>query len=47
VTRTVTELAEALEVQETWELEVTAMLSHLGAVTLPPAVLAKLDAGRP
>jgi response regulator RpfG family c-di-GMP phosphodiesterase len=47
VTRTVTELGEALEVRETWELEVTAMLSHLGAVTLPPAVLAKLDAGRP
>ena len=47
VTRTVTELAEALAVTEAWELEVTAMLSHLGAVTLPPAVLAKLDAGRP
>ena len=47
VTRTVAELAEALEVTEAWELEVTAMLSHLGAVTLPPAVLAKLDAGRP
>jgi response regulator RpfG family c-di-GMP phosphodiesterase len=47
VTRTVTELAEALEVTEAWELEVTAMLSHLGAVTLPPAVLAKLDTGRP
>ncbi|WP_167762233.1 HD domain-containing phosphohydrolase [Blastococcus sp. CT_GayMR20] len=47
VTRTVTELAEALEVKDPWELEVTAMLSHLGAVTLPPAVLAKLDAGRP
>ncbi len=47
VARTVAELAEALEVKEAWELEVTAMLSHLGAVTLPPAVLAKLDAGRP
>jgi response regulator RpfG family c-di-GMP phosphodiesterase len=47
VTRTVTELAEALEVEEPWDLEVTAMLSHLGAVTLPPNVLAKLDAGRP
>jgi response regulator RpfG family c-di-GMP phosphodiesterase len=47
VTRTVTELAEALGVKEAWELEVTAMLSHLGAVTLPPAVLAKLDTGRP
>ncbi len=47
VTRTVTELAEALEVPDAWELEVAAMLSHIGAVTLPPAVLAKLDAGRP
>jgi response regulator RpfG family c-di-GMP phosphodiesterase len=47
VTRTVTELAEALQVEEPWELEVTAMLAHLGAVTLPPNVLAKLDAGRP
>jgi response regulator RpfG family c-di-GMP phosphodiesterase len=47
VTRTVKELAETLEVEEAWDLEVTAMLSHLGAVTLPPTVLAKLDAGRP
>jgi response regulator RpfG family c-di-GMP phosphodiesterase len=47
VTRTVAELAEALDIEDPWELEVTAMLSHLGAVTLPPAVLAKLDAGRP
>jgi response regulator RpfG family c-di-GMP phosphodiesterase len=47
VTRAVTEIAEALQVEEPWELEVTAMLSHLGAVTLPPNVLAKLDAGRP
>jgi response regulator RpfG family c-di-GMP phosphodiesterase len=47
VTRTVTELAEALNVEEPWDLEVTAMLSHLGAVTLPPDVLKKLDSGRP
>ncbi|MGZ4617262.1 MAG: HD domain-containing phosphohydrolase [Frankiaceae bacterium] len=47
VTRTVTELAEALEVEETWDLEVTAMLSYLGSITLPPTVLAKVDAGRP
>jgi response regulator RpfG family c-di-GMP phosphodiesterase len=47
VTRVMTELAEALQVEEPWELEVTAMLSHLGAVTLPPNVLAKLDDGRP
>src|ERR1700712_1562360 len=47
VTRTVAELAEVLRVEEPWDIEVTAMLSHLGAVTLPPGVLAKLDAGRP
>jgi response regulator RpfG family c-di-GMP phosphodiesterase len=47
VRRTVTELAEALKIEEPWDLEVTAMLSHLGAVTLPPNVLAKLDTGRP
>jgi response regulator RpfG family c-di-GMP phosphodiesterase len=43
----VTELAQALELEEPWEVEVTAMLAHLGAVTLPPTVLAKLDSGRP
>jgi response regulator RpfG family c-di-GMP phosphodiesterase len=47
ITRTVTELAEALGIEESWELEVTAMLSQLGAVTLPPNVLEKLSAGRP
>jgi response regulator RpfG family c-di-GMP phosphodiesterase len=47
IARTVTELAVALQIEEPWDLEVTAMLSHLGAVTLPPNVLAKLDAGRP
>jgi response regulator RpfG family c-di-GMP phosphodiesterase len=47
ITRTVTELAEALQIEEPWHLEVTAMLSQLGAVTLPPNVLSKLDAGRP
>jgi response regulator RpfG family c-di-GMP phosphodiesterase len=47
VQRVVTELAEAMQLEEPWEVEVTAMLAHLGAVTLPPTVLAKLDAGRP
>jgi response regulator RpfG family c-di-GMP phosphodiesterase len=47
VTRTVTELAEALCIEDPWELEVTAMLAHLGAVTLPQSVLTKLESGRP
>jgi response regulator RpfG family c-di-GMP phosphodiesterase len=47
INRIVSELVEALEVEEPWEIEVTSMLAHLGAVTLPPTVLAKLEAGRP
>jgi response regulator RpfG family c-di-GMP phosphodiesterase len=47
VARIVTELAEALTIDEPWELEVAAMLSHLGDVTLPANVLEKLDGGRP
>jgi response regulator RpfG family c-di-GMP phosphodiesterase len=47
ISRTVSELAEALQVEDPWDLEVTAMLSQLGSVTLPPNVLAKLDSGRP
>ena len=47
VTRTVTELAEQLQIDEPWEVEITAMLAHLGAVTLPPKLLEKLDGGRP
>jgi response regulator RpfG family c-di-GMP phosphodiesterase len=43
----VAELVEELGIEEPWEIEVTSMLSHLGAVTLPPTVLAKLEAGRP
>ncbi|TFV63009.1 response regulator [Geodermatophilus sp. DF01-2] len=47
VTRTVTELTQQLEIEEPWEAEITAMLAHLGAVTLPPRLLEKLDSGRP
>jgi response regulator RpfG family c-di-GMP phosphodiesterase len=47
INRIVLELAEVLVIDETWEIELTSMLAHLGAVTLPSAVLAKLEAGRP
>jgi response regulator RpfG family c-di-GMP phosphodiesterase len=47
ITRVVTELVDALGLEEPWEVEVSAMLGQLGAVTLPPSVLQKLDAGRP
>jgi response regulator RpfG family c-di-GMP phosphodiesterase len=47
INRIVARLAQVLEVDEPWEIELTSMLTHLGAVTLPAAVLAKLEAGRP
>jgi response regulator RpfG family c-di-GMP phosphodiesterase len=45
--RVVNDLAQALELDDPWEVEVAAMLAQLGAVTLPSTVLEKLDAGRP
>ncbi|MGY1843738.1 HD domain-containing phosphohydrolase [Modestobacter sp. SYSU DS0875] len=47
VTRTVLELAEALEVEDPWEIEITSMLGALGVVSIPPSVFAKIDGGRP
>jgi response regulator RpfG family c-di-GMP phosphodiesterase len=47
INRIVSELAQVLEVDEPWDIELTSMLTHLGAVTLPTAVLAKLETGRP
>lgn len=47
VTRTVTELTQQLQIEEPWEVEITAMLAHLGTVTLPPKLLEKLESGRP
>jgi response regulator RpfG family c-di-GMP phosphodiesterase len=45
--RVVNDLAQVLGLDDPWEVEVTAMLAQLGAVTLPSTVLEKLDAGRP
>ncbi|MPR00519.1 response regulator [Modestobacter sp. I12A-02628] len=45
VTRTVTETAAAMGLAEPWAVEITAMLAHLGAVTLPPELLHKLNSG--
>ena len=47
VSTTATEIAEALELDEPWEVHITAQLALLGAVALPAEVHAKLDAGRP
>jgi response regulator RpfG family c-di-GMP phosphodiesterase len=41
----VAQLAAALEVTAPWEMEVSALLVHLGAVTLPPETAEKLYAG--
>jgi len=47
ITRTVNKLADALHLEDRWEVEITAMLSQLGAVSLPPSILDKLNAGMP
>jgi response regulator RpfG family c-di-GMP phosphodiesterase len=36
-----------LGLTSTWELEVGAMLSHLGYVSIPPTILRKIDSGMP
>jgi response regulator RpfG family c-di-GMP phosphodiesterase len=41
------ELCQQLQLQSHWEIEVAAMASQLGAVTIPPSVLQKLDKGLP
>jgi response regulator RpfG family c-di-GMP phosphodiesterase len=43
----VAELCHELQLDGLWEIEVSAMASQLGAVTVPPAVLKKLDRGVP
>jgi hypothetical protein len=35
-----------MDVKDSWQLEVAAMLSQLGVVTVPPVVMAKARAGR-
>lgn len=47
VSQLVAELAETIDVRLDWELGISGQLAQLGAVTLPTAVLEKLDAGRP
>jgi response regulator RpfG family c-di-GMP phosphodiesterase len=42
----VIELARALGAAVSWQVEVAAMLSQVGSVTLPPAVLEKLHSGQ-
>jgi response regulator RpfG family c-di-GMP phosphodiesterase len=41
------ELAQAVALPNAWEVEIAAMLAHIGAVTLPHATAEKLYAGLP
>jgi CheY-like chemotaxis protein len=43
----VADLCTAMQLEALWEIEVAAMASQLGAVTIPPSVLQKLDKGLP
>ena len=40
-------LCRTLKVERIWEIEVAALLSHIGMSTVPPLVAAKAAAGRP
>lgn len=40
-------LANELEYEETWQIEVAAMLSQLASITLPPATALKIYQGQP
>tara|TARA_B100000315_G_scaffold235627_1_gene250726 strand:- start:1451 stop:2605 length:1155 start_codon:yes stop_codon:yes gene_type:complete len=43
--RLVAQIAKEMKVKKAWELEVAAMLSPLGCITVPPAILDKLSSG--
>jgi CheY-like chemotaxis protein len=43
----VADLCQQSQLQSHWEIEVAAMASQLGAVTIPPSVLQKVDKGLP
>jgi response regulator RpfG family c-di-GMP phosphodiesterase len=45
VQRLALELAEKLEVEDRWVLEISALVAHLGYVSLPAATVEKLHAG--
>lgn len=39
-------LAKAIDIPRLWEVDMAAMLSHIGCVSLPPAILDKLAKGK-
>jgi response regulator RpfG family c-di-GMP phosphodiesterase len=47
IRRIVSTLLSAIDIADPWTVEIAASLSQLGAVSLPPEVVAKLDKGVP
>lgn len=47
VKQLVTALAEMVGLEERWQVEIAALLSQLGEITLPPDVQEKLHSGKP
>ena len=47
IKRHVSQVAEEIDLQDRWQVEVAAMLSQLGHVTLPPEVVDKVYYGKP
>ncbi len=46
ICRMVGEVLDSLEISQRWEIEVAAMVSHLGTVTLPETLVERLWAGK-
>jgi len=47
IRRTVRHLAQAIHTTHLWHFELAAMLSHIGCVAIPPAILQKVQHGEP
>lgn len=47
IRRIVRDIAAYLKLPNPWQFELAAMLSHIGCVTVPPAILDKVYAGQP
>ena len=45
ISRRLMQLAEAIEAPNLWEIEVAGMLTHIGAITLPPTMTERLHKG--
>ncbi len=47
VRRLVQQICQEVQVDNAWEIEIAAMLSQVGCITLPETTLAKLSSGKP